>query len=253
MLELIPERFRTPQVARAMTSPSAILLTGIGAAAVIASNLPLVLAPIAGIAAYVARVGVALPRTKPDDEITPHSLREPWRTFTRDALQAKRRFDDTWKRTPHGPLKDRLGMLGQRIGDGVEECWQIARHADSLEEAQHAMRANEIESELQTVRHDIAQANNDGDREMLGRTEAALNAQLSSYMRIRSVADDARNRLRLLNAQLDEAVARAIELSVRRSDVSEVSSVSADVENLVTEMETLRQALQDTGATSSGQ
>lgn len=251
MLELIPERFRTPQVARAMTSPSAIILTGLGAATVVASGLPLILAPVAGAAAYLARVGVALPRPTPGEEIAPYSLREPWRTFTRDAVQAKTRFDQTWKRIPDGPLKDRLATLGERIGDGVQECWQIARHADSLEEAQHAMRANEIEGELRAVQQDIDRATNEGDREMLGRTEAALNSQLASYKRLRNVADDARNRLRLLNAQLDEAVARAIELSVRRSDVSEVSSVSQDVENLVTEMESLRQALEDTGATSN--
>ncbi len=246
MLERLPERIRTPKVARAMTSPSAIILTGLGAAAVVASGLPLVLAPVAGALAYLTRVSIAFPRPTPGEQISPNSLREPWRSFVRDAVQAKTRFDQTLRRIPDGPLQERLATLGDRIGDGVQECWHIARNADSMEEAQHAIRAQEIQTELDAVQRDKTNTRDDDDRAMLGRTEAALNAQLASYKRLKSVADDARNRLRLLNAQLDEAVARAIELSVRRSDVSEVGAVSDDVENLVTEMENLRQALEDT-------
>ena len=53
----------------------------------------------------------------------------------------------------------------------------------------------------------------------------------------------------MLNAQLDEAVARAVELSVNTTDVSALGPLSQDVESLVGELETLRQALDETRGT----
>ena len=59
---------------------------------------------------------------------------------------------------------------------------------------------------------------------------------------------DADSRLRLLNARLDEAVARTIELSVAgRSDVAELGGLGDDVDEMVDEMEALRQAIEETG------
>ena len=58
---------------------------------------------------------------------------------------------------------------------------------------------------------------------------------------------DTRDRLRLLNARLDEAVARAYELSVQASDVADLSGLGDDVDGLVLEMEALRQGLEEAG------
>ena len=71
----------------------------------------------------------------------------------------------------------------------------------------------------------------------------ALQSQLDSAARIQRVALDARDRLRVLNAQLDEAVARAVELSVNASDLSGLSPLAEDVDSLVGELESLRQGL----------
>ena len=73
----------------------------------------------------------------------------------------------------------------------------------------------------------------------------ALDAQLESADRLARVASDARDRLRLLDARLDELVARAIELSVSEDDDA-VGTLGTDVDGLVTEMESLRQALEET-------
>jgi hypothetical protein len=51
----------------------------------------------------------------------------------------------------------------------------------------------------------------------------------------------------LLNARLDEAAARTIELSVQAHDVSELGGLGADVDEMVDEMEALRQAIEETG------
>ena len=63
------------------------------------------------------------------------------------------------------------------------------------------------------------------------------------------MAQDASDRLRVLNAQLDEAVARAVELSVQADDVSDISPLTDDVESLVGELESLRQGLEETQGT----
>src|SRR5204862_6607432 len=75
---------------------------------------------------------------------------------------------------------------------------------------------------------------------------------LSSAKRIGDVATDASDRLRVLNAQLDEAVARAVELSVHADSVGDVAPLGADVDSLVGELEALRQGLEETGGAARG-
>jgi hypothetical protein len=60
-----------------------------------------------------------------------------------------------------------------------------------------------------------------------------------------------RDRLRLLDAQLGEAVTRAIELSVRPDGGSDLETLGADVDTLVHELESLRVALDETDVTGT--
>ena len=64
--------------------------------------------------------------------------------------------------------------------------------------------------------------------------------------RLEAVTQQAAERLRLLDARLDEAVARAVELSLS-GDSGQLSGLDSDVDSLVGEMEALRVALEDTG------
>ena len=56
----------------------------------------------------------------------------------------------------------------------------------------------------------------------------------------------------LLDARLDEAVTRAIELSVRADNPDELSGLGDDIDALVGDMESLRQGLDEVDATSAG-
>ena len=76
-------------------------------------------------------------------------------------------------------------------------------------------------------------------------TVEALQAQVDSADRLIGVAQDAQNKLRLLNARLDEAVARAVELSIRAEDVGELTGLGDDVEELVSQMESMRVGLEE--------
>jgi hypothetical protein len=151
-------------------------------------------------------------------------------------------------------------VIGARIGDGVSECWSIARQGDALDAALKSLDVQGIERELAQVQEERRSGSGSGAgaeaEASLARTQAAIESQLASAQRLRSVAQDAANRLRLLNAQLDEAVARSVEVSLSAGDVSQLGPLTDDVEGVVGELESLRQALEETsgtrGATAGG-
>jgi chromosome condensin MukBEF ATPase and DNA-binding subunit MukB len=250
MLARLPERVRTPAVARAATSPSALLLAGAAMSAAIVGGVPIAAAAVVGAVAWVARVALAVPRARAGDRVNANNLHEPWRRFVVDAQQAKARFDRTVRQTQDGPLKERLAMIGGRIADGVTECWRIARQGDVLQHALKTLDADVVERELAAVSAELRQASG-SRRDTLTRTRDALVAQQQSYTRLASVWDDARNRLELLNAQLDEAVARAVELSVHSGELDALNPLTADVESLVDELESLRLGLEEAGGAAS--
>ena len=57
--------------------------------------------------------------------------------------------------------------------------------------------------------------------------------------------------MRLLNARLDEAATRTIELSVPGRDAAELGMLGRDVDDMVLDMEALRQAIEETGGGSA--
>lgn len=250
MIEQLPERVRTRRVAEAVTSPSGILLAGAAAAAAIAfAPLWPITAPIAAVAAWAARVAMAVPRTPKAERIDPRRLRDPWRHFVLDAQEAKAKFVTAVGRARPGPMRERLEDLGRRIDQAVSECWGIACQGDALESGLTQLDPRAVHAELRQVEEDRTRARDSATVQALDRTAAALGAQLASAERLAAVARDASNRLRVLNAQLDEAVARAVELTLRTSDAGALSPLTEDVESLVSEMESLRQALEETHAT----
>jgi hypothetical protein len=81
----------------------------------------------------------------------------------------------------------------------------------------------------------------------------ALRGQAESYRRIAGTAVDARNRLEILEARLDETVARAVELSLQTVGAADLGGLHADVHAVVDEMEALRRGLEETaGQTATG-
>ncbi len=229
-----------------MTSPSAILLAGGGAALGIVAGLPIVAAAGVGAVAWVARVAFAVPRAPRREHIDPFALGEPWRGFVRAALQAQARFDRTVQSAKAGPLRDRLAEIGERVDTGVSESWHVANRAQEISNALEQLDTREARAKLTALEQDSTSSS-----ESRTRTEESLRAQIASAERMDSVVADARDRLRLLDARLDEAAARAVELSVDASDEGMVG-LSSDVDSLVTDMEALRQALEETGTTPGG-
>lgn len=245
------DRFFTRPVARAVTSPSAIVLAGAGAAVGIVAGLPLVVAAGLGAAAYAVRVAVAIPRRNPGGErIDPFRLQDPWRTFVWEARRSQRRFHDATHRARKGPLQERLNAIGGRIDTAVAECWRIAQAGHALSDARAAIDVADLTGDLAAVSAEQPTPPEPGSR--LARTIAALEAQLATARRLDETITDTRERLQLLDARLGEAVTRAIELSARAQGTEDLTSLDSDVDDLVGEMESLRQALDETTPASLG-
>lgn len=232
------DRFFTPGVARAITSPSAILAAGVGAAAgvLIGGPLPAVLL---GAGAVAVRVLAAVPRNPRRPGIDPRRLEEPWRTFVVDVLDADQRFEQALAQVRPGPLRERLGEVGRRLDDAVDEAWKTAMAGSNLARGRRAIDSERIAAELRVAREAPV-------TERSAATIEALQAQLASAERLDHTISDVYDRLRLLDARIDETVTRTIELSVTQDDTEELAGLGDQVSSMVTEMEALRQALQET-------
>ena len=246
------DRFWSPPVARAVTSPGSILLAGIAAAVAVVATAPLSLplgvaaAVVAGGATYGGRVLFAVPRNKGGPRPDPFGVHEPWRRFVSDALDSRRRFDEAVKAMSKGPLHDRLAAIGTRLDDGVDEIWRIAQQGNILVGARQRVDVDGTRRELAQIEGQADETWAEGSR--LRQTADALRAQVASAERMERLIADTVDRLRLLDARLDETVTRAIELSTGTGTDQHTGSVSGDVEGIVTEMEALRLALDEAGS-----
>ena len=239
------DRFFTPPVARAFTSPAGILALGAGAGLGILTGGGLIAAVVGAAVAYAARIGLAIPRGATEERIDPFTVGEPWRHYVQDALSAQRRFRDAVHRARRGPLHERLQEIEARVDTGVREVWRIARRGHDLVDARKRVDPEAIRREIAATEANAGQGWATG--EAMERTMEALRAQLATVERLERVIADADSRLRLLNARLDEAAARTIELSVQAHDASDLGGLGRDVDDMVDEMEALRQAIEETG------
>lgn len=237
------DRFLTPKVARAITSPSAIVATGAGAAAGILVFGNPVGAVLLGVGAFAARVLAAVPRAPRRPGIDVRSLGEPWRTLMTDILDADRRFDRAIGGIRPGPLRDRVAELGERLGRAVDEAWRIASAGQSLSAGRSQIDTARVQAELAAARQAPRTSRTD-------QTVAAIEAQLAAANRLDHTIHDAYDRLRLLDARIDETVTRTVELSVTQTDVEALAGLGDEVDSIVGDMEALRQAVEETRATA---
>lgn len=250
------DRFYTPPVAKAVTSPFSILLAGVAAAVAIVATAPLslplgaVAGLVAGGAAYGGRVLLAVPRDERGPRMDPFAVQEPWRRFAADAIAARHRFDEAVRAMDGGPLRERLAEIAGRLDDGVEEIWAIAQQGDRLVAARRNVDVDGARRELAEIESQPAESWAPGSR--LGQTADALRAQVASGVRMETVIEDAVTRLRLLDARLDETVTRAIELSTGLGPARNAGQVGGDVEGIVGEMEALRLALDEASVAGAG-
>lgn len=235
------DRLRTPPVARAMMSPLGILALGAGTAVGIVVGLPIVAAAGVGVVAWGARVAAAVPRDRPaTSRIEPFSLRDPWRSYVVATQVAKTRFDGVVDDMRAGPLRDRLTAFDDRLADGVEESWRIAKRGDDISTALDRLNSDRPRRELAARLDALDGAEPDADEATVLQ---ALRSQIAAAERLQATRDDAQRRLQVLEAQFEELVARAVEVSVGTGDTDVLGN---DVDGLVTELEAVRVAIEET-------
>ena len=235
------DRFFSPPVARAITSASGILAIGAGAGVGIVAGGGVLGAVLLGAVGYAVRVALAIPKGPQDARIDPFTLGEPWRHYVQDAMQAHNRFKEAVRGARPGPMRDRLTEIDDRVATGVREVWRIARRGHDLVDARRRLDPRSIHRDLE-----LAEQHPDRGAATQGTIEA-LRSQLATVERLERVIEDADARLRLLNARLDEAAARTIELAVQTERVSDLGVLGHDIDLMVYYMEALRLAIEETG------
>lgn len=243
------DRFFTPPVASAMTSPLGIVLAGAGAAVgLVLGNIPAAIA--LAILGWGGRVAAAVPRDPRPDRIDPFTLGDPWKRMVQDAVQSQNRFTEAVQDTARGPLRERMEEIASRIAEGVEEAWRVGRSGQALSEARRRIDTANIDRDLAELDARAGQASAAGNAYQ--RTRESLLAQRDSATRLDTTIAEAADQLRLTNALLDEAVASAVELSVSAHDVDDLAGLGNDVDVLVADLEAIRLGLDEVDRPTPG-
>ena len=225
-----------PTVFLATISPLTVCLVAGTIALVVVLGAPWWLATICGLLVWAARIGLSALIARRvaglDPRIDPFTLREPWRFFVRDALHTRNRFQEAIDQADDGPLRQRLEEIGSRIGDGVDACWDVARRGQQLTDARRRIDVAALDRTLATTEESDAR-------------HRSATAQRASYVRLEERENTTRERLEVLDAQLNESVVRAMELATRTGGDPQL--VAAEIETVVDELDSLRVALDDLG------
>ena len=193
-----------------MTSPLGIVLVGAGRGRRhrrrrSASRRPSGSAAVA----WGGRVARAVPEaTRRAERIDPFVLSEPWRRYVQSSQTAQARFERTVQAHADGPIERPPGGHRHRLDEGVADVL-----ADRRPGRRHRRRPAHARRRGGTGRAGRGSIRSPPARHRR-RVVTSLEAQLASAQRMQAVSQDARDRLRLLDARLDELVARAVEVSV---------------------------------------
>ena len=227
------DRLYTPQTAKAVLSWRILLGIGVAAGSIFFGVAPALGIPF-GLVAYTASVSIAMPRDK-RVRIDPFAVQEPWRQFVQGAQRSAVKLHQTVEAVRAGPIHDRLASIVTKLDHGLDETWQIARRGHDIDQLVHRLEPAALRSKLEML-------------QQLGATEAiaSVEGQLESVDRLKAQSSNTANTLRLAQTRLEELVARAAEVSVGAGDTD---AYEHDVEDLVVELEALRQAVQETHAT----
>lgn len=244
-----PSGAADPAVFLPFVSPFTLVLVAAAVAATLVLGAPWWLAALIGLAVYGARVGLGIrsaryARTR-RERIDPFALREPWRFHVRDALSARNRFLDMLDDAGSGPLRDRLIELGADLDRAIDEVWRTARRAQEVSDARRSIDRARLERELTRITEDGGPLGEVDEARV-----ASLQAQLGSADRLQATLDHTTDRLAVLDARLDETVVRMVELGTRTNDPGRFDPFRGDLDDLVLDLEALRQGLDATDGRS---
>jgi hypothetical protein len=157
-----------------------------------------------------------------------------FRSAVADAVEARRRFADVAAGLRPGPVQDRLAALGEQVDAGVLAVWDTVVRAGEVERVASGLDAERATDDYKRAKRDPA-----ADPALV----EALRERFASVQRLLNAVDDVDDRLRLLDARLGAAVARAAEVALVATDSSAADAVSSELGAVVDELGALRDSL----------
>lgn len=172
------------------------------------------------------------PPADPLAHVDPNAIGPRWAAHVREALAARARWQQVLDGVRSGPVRDRLAELAARVDEGVVAVWETATRADAAERIAATLDVDRI-----TAEHKRAMRDPTADPAMV----EALAARFRSAQRVLNAVDDADERLRLLDARLGAAVARAAEVALTAGEGA--TSLDAELDAVIGELGALRDSL----------
>ena len=171
-------------------------------------------------------------RPRTSRRIDAFAVGEPWRHHVAAAQSAQRRFSGIVATLDDGPLRVRMAEIGRQVERSVDECWQIAKRGDQLDDTVRQLDGGVLQSNL--------------DRATDEAQRTSLRSQLDSLDRVRSARDQTDQRLRTLHTRLGELVSQAAEVA---TGVDHTAELGTAVDDVVTQLQALNQAVDEVNNT----
>jgi uncharacterized coiled-coil DUF342 family protein len=127
----------------------------------------------------------------------------------------------------------------------VARIWEAAQEGHALSGASRLANLPSLETQLSKTESDLADAVEDR-KAPIEASLTSLRSSVDAAKRIAAERDAAIDRLREMNARLDELVVRGIEISAANVSPTDADSLRADLDAMVVDLEGLRQGLEET-------
>jgi hypothetical protein len=131
-----------------------------------------------------------------------------------------------------------LQSIADRLDGGLREGWEIAKRGHEIDAAVKSLNPTRLRSRLGTLQ---SQGGDAPSPEVASAIDS-VQSQLATADRLKALSAATADKLRLNESRLDELCARAAEVSVGSTDTDAFAS---DVDDLVLELESLHQAVQE--------
>ncbi len=251
------------RLARALLSPWA-MAAGLGLGGPLIASGQTAVGLLSGVAAWATGVFWSLRRSKSNsqraterassDRVDPFAVGEPWRRYVQSSQSARTRFATAVDATASGPLRDRLESIGERVNEAAQEIWVIAKDGHTLNGALKAFNITENNLRVSAATEAVKEATPERLLSLQSSLDSAISRQQSA-VRLSAQRTSLEDRLRELDGKLDELAARGIELSASSatSDADpSLDTLRSAVDDVIVDMEALRQAMNETGALAKG-
>lgn len=154
-----------------------------------------------------------------------------------EALAARRRWQEVVAGLREGPTKERMAELGERVDAGVLAVWETVGRAADVERVAGGLEADRVTEDYKAAKRDPG-----ADPALV----EALRARFESTQRLLNATDGVADRLRLLDARLGAAVARAAEVALVASPEG-TDALGRELDAVVGELGALRDTLSSLG------